>query len=301
MITGSAGYVGSYLAKKLNGKDLLLLDNYSALEDGRPAIFEINGKEIIKADITNAQTCDDFTKGVDVIFHLAAVSGIGKCENPDSYASNVIGTAQLAMWAEKNEAKKIIFASTSAVYGECQNPIITETHRIQPRSRYGWEKFIGEQILQSLKIPCVILRISNVFGEGLYHKQTAADNFIDKAKAGLNLTINGKGTQRRDYIHIDDMVEAYHQAIYWDSGIYNIGGNDNLSINELADMVIEGADKHLKLKIKKIYNESADAGRMLKKFTYACTKAKERGFTPKKSIKDEIQKRFAGDNCSKSL
>ena len=292
LITGAAGYIGSYLAKKLSNQELILVDNYSNIDDKRQPFFEINENKILKADISNSDTCESITKNIDIIYHLAGVSGIQKCEEPESYISNVIGTTMLGIWAEKNNVKKIIFASTSAVYGECQAPIITENHRVKPRSRYGWQKYASELILQSLKIPCIIFRKSNVYGEGLFHKQTAVDNFIDKAKEGLNLTINGKGLQRRDYLHITDCVNAYLCAIYWDSGVYNIGGNDNLSINELADLVITIA-KEYKINLNKVYRDNIDSGAMLKNFKYDYLKARERGYSPKERVENEIRRRFS--------
>lgn len=291
LITGAAGYVGSALAKRLETQDLLLIDNYSAKEEWRPYLLSVGKHEIINGDILDREVCKDITQGIDVIYHLAAVSGINNCEDIFSCESNLIGTINLGIWAEKRGVKKIIFASTSAVYGESQAPLITEEHKIKPRFRYGWQKYICELFLQTLRIPCVILRKSNIYGQGLYHKNTAVDNFIDKAIKGEDFTITGKGLQRRDYIHIEDVVNAYIQATYWDSGIYNIGGKDNLSINELADLIIGISGKN----IRKIYNEKAESGAILKKFTYDYSKAKVRGYNPQKTIKDEAITRF-GNN-----
>ena len=300
LITGAAGYIGSALAQKFENHNLLLIDNYSAHKDGRPHLLNVGKNEIVHADIADEEVCKDITLGIDVIYHLASISGIVNCENIESYRSNIVGTTFLGLWAEKREVKKIIFASTSAVYGESQSIQINESHRIKPRCRYGWEKYICEMILQSLKIPCVIFRMSNVFGEGLYHKQTAVDTFIDKALNDLDIPISGSGEQRRDYVHIDDVVNAYLQALYWDSGIYNIGGNDNLSINELADLIINEANKSYGKNIKKIYNLTADTGRLLKRFNYDYSKAKSFGYNPKGKIIDEVKKRLGG-NSNQSL
>jgi len=289
LITGSAGYIGSALAERLKEHELVLVDNYSSLGDGRPVISKIGKHEIIRGDIINESFCKDITQSVDLIFHLAAISGIAKCEDPNSYESNITGLSILGRCAEQNDIKKIIFASSSAVYGEGQNPDITETHRIKPRSRYGNQKYVGELILQSLKIPVVVFRKSNVYGHALFHKKTAVDFFIDKALREEDLTIDGKGTQQRDYVNIHDVVDAYVQAMYWDSGVYNIGGLDNLSINDLADLVI----KHAPKKVGKIYNSQGDAGRLLKNFTYNCKKANDNGYKPKRTVLEEIVQRFS--------
>ena len=289
LITGAAGYVGSVLAKQFQSQELLLVDNYSSTDSDRPKILGVGQHEIINADISDRDVAEDITKNIDVIYHLAAVSGIPRCEqNLASYLSNVVGTAYLGMCAEINDVKKIIFASTSAVYGESQVYNITETHRIKPRSRYGWQKYAAETVLTSLKIPVIIFRKSNIFGDGYFHKQVAVDVFIDKVKAGEDITIHGKGTQRRDYVHLDDVVDAYVQAIYWDSGVYNIGGNDNLSVNELADLIISLG----KGKSKKVYQEQRETERLIKNFNYDCSRAKSMGYHPKKRVEDEVRRRL---------
>jgi UDP-glucose 4-epimerase len=292
LITGAAGFIGSYLAQKLEQHDLILVDDYSALDDGRPKLYEIGRHKIISADISNPDVCKELTYNTEIIYHLASISGIGKCQHCGSYQSNVVGTSYLAQYAEEHEVKKIIYASTSAVYGESQAYSITETHRVKPRTRYGWQKYAGEIIFQSTKIPTVIIRKSNVYGHALFHKQTAVDNFIDKALSCKDITINGKGSQRRDYVHIDDVVSMYLNSLYWDSGVYNIGGLDNLSIEELANLVIETTGS----KSKKIYNESGETGSAMKNFVYNWQRAKERGYFPKNRVKDEIQRRISGNN-----
>jgi len=287
LITGAAGYIGSTLAERLKQHELILMDNYSAHIDGRLRIDKIDKHEILNADFTDENTCRELTQNIDIVYHLGAISGIARCENLQSYITNVIGTTLLGMWSEKNDVKKFIYASSSSVYGESQSENITELHRIKPRCRYGWQKYVSELILQTYKLPVVIFRKSNLYGHGLYHKRVATDIFIDKAMVGDDITIDGSGNQRRDYVHITDVVDAYTQAVYWDSGIYNIGGNDNLSVNELADLILT----ETKSKSKKIYNSKGD-WRLLKKFIYNCDKARENGYDPKLRIADEIKTRF---------
>ena len=127
-ILGAAGYIGSALAKRLSNQDLVLIDNYSAKYDSRPEIKEVEGHKIINGDLADIRVCEDRLRGVEIIYHLAALSGISRCENTESYYSNIIATSNVAIWAEKYEAKKIVFASTSAVYGEPLRIPIDEAH-----------------------------------------------------------------------------------------------------------------------------------------------------------------------------
>jgi UDP-glucose 4-epimerase len=289
-ITGASGYIGSWLAKKLKDHDLVLLDNFSTPYTIQ--VRNVSNHEIIKFDIADGDEDWNVFTGVDVIFHLAAVSGIKACENSfDAYMTNVVGTSLITAVAEAAGVKKIIFASSMSVYKETDKEIIEESTLSVPSSnKYARQKLCGELILQSSKVPSVILRKSNVYGEGFFTKTTVIDAFINKVLKGENLVIEGTGEQYRNFVHLEDVVDAYIQAIDWEPGVYNIGGPDNLSISQLADMVIDEAKKGGVLIEKIIKGEGGGAG--FKNINFSYEKARGKGFNPKHMVLEEIKKRF---------
>lgn len=202
IITGSSGYIGSQLARAVEGE-----------------LYLVDKKEGI--DIT-----DDFYKKYksikpSLIYHLAAQTDIqSSLENPEQFIKdNILGTMEIAKFD-----CPIIFASTAGVYGDTDKPS-KEDDKLNPENVYSLTKMIGEDIIKNKK-RFVILRFGNVFG-GIGGK-----GVFEKLKKGK---INGDGTQTRDFIHIDDVVAALLKAREWENGIYNISSGEETSINRVAD------------------------------------------------------------------
>lgn len=283
LITGAAGFIGSYLAQYLikQNYDVRLIDNYYVPSN----LNEIEGIPIEHIDIREITDISD----IDILFHLAAISGIGKCkDNPkEAYEVNVKGTYQLL----RTFHGKVIFASSSSVYGVSEEPIVTETHSIQPQSRYGETKLEAEAIVRYHSH--AILRFSNVYGHGLSHKRTVIDLFIERALNNLDLEIHGDGRQRRDFIHINDTIRAYICAMRSNlDGVYNVGGNEALSINDIAELVVKNYRKVFGFTLN-IRHISHDCGRKWRDFTYSSQQAKDvLNYEPSYSVNDEIRERF---------
>jgi len=283
LISGAAGFIGSYLAQFLikHNYNVRLLDNYYIPSN----LTEIEGIKIEHIDIRDKIDISD----IDVLFHLAAVSGINICKaNPkEAYDINVRGTYELL----RTFHGKVIFASSSSVYGVSEEPIVNETHPIKPISEYGKTKEEAEAIVKYHNH--IILRFSNVYGHGLSHKRTVIDIFIERALKEQNLEIHGDGRQCRDFIHIDDTIRSYICAMRSDiCGIYNIGGNETLSINNIAELVIKNYRKiyGITLSINRIIT---DCGRKWRDFTYSSQKAKDvLNYEPHWTVGDEIRGRF---------
>ena len=288
LITGAAGYIGSFLAQRLISENhkIRLIDNYYIPSN----ITEIDGIPIENRDIRDDIDISD----IDVIFHLAAISGIKRCADDENAASdtNVKGTYNLL----KTLKGKVIFASTAAVYGICQTPEIDETHTIIPRSIYGTTKLEAERVIR-LAEKFVILRFSNVYGKGITCKRTVIDMFIERALKKLPLEIFGDGKQRRDFVHINDVIRAYFQAMNSNTnGIYNIGGNQALSVNDITELVIKCYRRMFGLKLGIRYLPD-DKGAKWKDFLYSSTKSKQRiHYEPLYSVEEEIRSRFNAHN-----
>jgi UDP-glucose 4-epimerase len=284
-ITGAGGYIGSKLAERLKDYELVLVDNFSAIQ----TIRCIYGKKVQEFDISDFYSDWSFLENVDILYHLAAVSGIKACENEQAYYSNVIGTDNLAQKAIAYRVKKIIFASSMAVYGN-QNSITEETP-VDILNEYARHKLEGEIILSRSLVPTVIFRKSNIYGRGFFTKNTVLDLFIKKALAKEDIIIDGQGLQCRNFVHLDDVVNVYIQAIDWEPRIYNIGGEDTISISDLADKVIKVA-KENGVNINK-FCSSVSCGVECKDLDFNYDKAKSKGYSPKRRVDEEIRERLS--------
>ena len=202
--------------------------------------------ELVIGDIRDYKTCRKSCRGVDTIVHLAANTGVQpSIEDPQSdMNSNVIGTVNLLEAARQENVKRFVFASSGAPIGNCTPPIHEELAP-HPVSPYGASKLAGEgycsAYYHSFGIETVALRFGNVYGPGSGHKNSVIAKFIRQAMNGETLEIYGDGTQTRDFIYIDDLL----QAIWLAATVPGIGGeifqiatNRETSIIEIRDFLI---------------------------------------------------------------
>ncbi len=293
LITGAAGYVGSALARMLIQKnfDVWLIDNYSTPSN----ITEIEGVRIEKKDIRDGSLN---LSHIDVLFHLAAISGIKRCDKDPQAAIDVNTRSILNLL--KNFKGKIIFPSTSAVYGQCQYSPIDEKHFLNPRSLYGSTKLEAEFLIQKNIENFVIFRFSNIYGRGIFNKRTVIDNFIDLSLQRKSLEIHGDGKQKRDFVHLNDTLSAYWIAMRSEiGGIFNVGGNQALSINDIAELVVKSYRKVFGYSLG-ISHIATDCGMKWKDFEYSSKLIKNNlNHEPSYSIGDEIRERFIAYNRKK--
>lgn len=226
-ITGSEGFIGSLLCEKLNVPKENRIDIVNC--DDHDVRVESNRRTIV-------QDCD-------VLIHLAGLTGFQQCQSwQESHKMNGHVTKELAKLHKEAGGKKFIFASTSAVYGEATSYVMREEDPCSPRSNYGRSKHIGEEVmtLKDEDYEVIIFRKSNVYGQSINNKGiNAIDKFIDSYLNKEKLQIQGNGEQKRDFVHILDVVSAYADVATQKvrSGIYNIGGTENITIAELAKLV----------------------------------------------------------------
>ena len=242
LITGGAGFIGSHIAEKLIKQDrgeVVVFDNLSVgQKENIP-----QGCQFIQGDIRNKTEITKAIGGVDIIFHDAAFVSIRKSFDKleEEFENNCLGTLNVLRAAEKNKVKKIIFASSMAVYGQPEKLPVSENHKTQPNSPYGLSKLRGEIYCQifakNTGLKYTILRYFNTYGI----KQTPSDYvgvttiFINQALNQKPMTIFGDGKQTRDFVWVEDIAEANLLAAFSDKqGIYNIGSGNQISINELA-------------------------------------------------------------------
>ena len=247
IVTGGAGFIGSHLVDKLieQGVEVTILDNLST---GKKQ--NINPKaEFIDCDIFK-DTYGDLIfllNGADTVFHLVAKTTVQESiEKPSLYNDiNVVGTLNLLEAAAAMKVKRFIFSSSSSVYGNAKVPT-SEDHPLNPISPYALNKLIGEQYCklysEIYNIDTVCLRYFNVYGDRMNNEgyKLVFPIFKEQILDNKPLTINNDGEQRRDFIHVDDIVRANilvakHKNNF-NGDIYNVGNGKSYSINEIADM-----------------------------------------------------------------
>lgn len=250
LITGGAGFIGSHLATELlkKGYPVRIIDN---LNTGK--IENVPKKaEFFLGDIRKTNDLKDVLKDVECIFHHAAhVSVPESVRNPSlDFDINVKGTFLLLENARKFDVEKFIFASSAAVYGTTGEKI-PETFEKNPKNPYGLNKLIAEQYCQHYfklhGIKTNILRYFNVYGPK--KRGNAVDVLIRHALAQTPLIINGEGTQFRDFVYVEDVVEAIISCFLSDQygEVYNVGTGIATKVIDLAEKIIVATRTHSKI------------------------------------------------------
>ena len=223
LVTGGCGFIGSNIVDRLisDGHEVIVLDNKSADN----AKFFVNEKaQYACQDISNYQLTNTFYAGVDYVFHLAAESRIGpSIDNPlDTVQKNCLGTATVLQCARKWEVKKVMYSSTSSGYGNNPHPNV-ETQPDDCLNPYSVTKIAGEKLCKMYTdlfgMKTVTFRYFNVYGDraprtGQYSPVIGI--FFRQRDAGEDLTIVGDGEQRRDFVHVSDVVSANLAAAFND-------------------------------------------------------------------------------------
>lgn len=250
LVTGGAGFIGRHVVAELLAKnhDVAILD------------YRCNQKRINDAQHVNCYSVDITTDIHDVfekenpefVIHLAAQVDVSRSlEDPKLDAnSNIIGTINILNQCKQHHVKKIIFASSAAVYGEPIYLGIDESHPLEPVSFYGISKLSAEKYVKSFSelhnLEYTILRYSNVFGQTT-NLQTANDVisiFYREMKDNREPIVFDDGTQTRDYIHVKDVASATVAAITQGKNkILNISTNKPTNLNELIDLLNSTLDK----------------------------------------------------------
>jgi len=245
VVTGGAGFIGSHLADALvEDNEVVIVDDLStgSLDN------VLAGAELVEGDIRDRELMADAVAGADLIFHEAAIVSVEySVDNPEeTQAVNAQATIQLLELARHEDAR-VVFASSAAVYGHPDSVPIAETEPTASSSPYGLAKLTADQYVQLYAdlydLEAVALRYFNIYGP----RQTGGDYsgvisvFFEQARNGGPITVHGEGTQTRDFIHVDDIVQAnLRAAVHGEPGaVYNIGTGERITILELAELIRE--------------------------------------------------------------
>lgn len=289
LITGGCGFIGSHLVEAV--KNPVVIDNYSTCGFDSATFVEDLGVEIIKDDLNNLPKHLEYLKGVNKVYHLAAVPRIQRSiDDPfKTNESNVTGTLKLFECCQKVGIKDIVYASSSSVYGDVKG-VETEDLNVKPLSPYAVSKLTGEFYagvfinLYGMRISS--LRYFNVYGKRQDWKgeyACAIPKFMNFAKVGKPLPVYGDGKQTRYFTAVKDVVDASKKAM-GKKGIYNICADKSASINELAKTVID-----ITKSISDIEYQKPRKGET--KFVQASNKKakKELGWKPKYNLKSGLE------------
>ncbi len=248
LVTGGAGFIGSHVVDRLvqEGHELVVVDNLST---GKRKNIN-RAAEFYKVDITTPSLERVFRKERPaLVIHLAAQMNVRRSVAEPTYDANIniLGTLNLLDHAVKAGARKVIFASSGgAIYGEQEQFPAPETHQTMPLSPYGISKLAGEHYLryyrQASGIQTVSLRFANVYGPRQDPEGEAGvvSVFAQKLLHGEQPIINGNGRQTRDFIFVDDIVEAHLAVMGKDAeGTYNVGTGDETTVNQLFRLLAD--------------------------------------------------------------
>jgi len=257
LITGGAGFIGSNLADALTelGNHVTCYDSFSPYYEGKDA--NVRGclanprYRLLRADILDRERLEDATEDIDIVFHLAAQPGVRySLENAAGVVRvNVEGTVSVLEMARKKSVPKVVFASSSSVYG---NPIrlpVTETDPTNPLSPYGASKLAAEKISQTYSelygIRIVVLRYFTVYGPR-QRPDMAVRRFLQDLLNNHPLTVFGDGKQTRDLTYVHDIVAGTIAAATASFGAYevlNLGAGHRIAVIELLRTLAEVAGR----------------------------------------------------------
>ena len=261
-VTGGAGFVGSYLVKLLvkEGHKITVIDNlHKGKKENLASV--INKIKFQKIDIRDYQSLEKILKDIDGVFHQAALTVVqDSFSSPEEYFDvNVHGTENIFKLANENKFK-VVYASSSSVYGHKLETPITEDAERNPISPYGKTKLEDEYLVEkysNLNTEIIGLRYFNIFGKGQTIEYAGViTKFLDRINEGKSPIIFGDGSQIRDFIHVSDVVKANLMAMNSKSSnlIANIGTGNAISILELANMIINTSG----LKIDTVFMEALE-------------------------------------------
>ena len=305
LVTGGAGFIGSHLVDKLmqQGYHVRVVDNLSAgrIENIKQWLNHPR-LQLIKGDLRNPQIANEATKGVDMVFHLAANPEvrIGSQKPQEIYENNVTATYNLLEAMRAHNVKHIVFTSSSTVYGEAKQVPTPENYTpLQPISVYGASKLACEALISgyahTFKIKALILRLANIVGERSNHG--VIFDFIMKLRRNpRKLEILGDGTQRKSYLHVKDCINAilHLNEVFLEENklydVYNVGSENWITVREIANIVVEEMGLE---NVEYYFTGGVDGGRGwpgdVKLMLLDISKAKSKGWKPTMNSRETVK------------
>jgi UDP-glucose 4-epimerase len=257
LVTGGAGFIGSNLVRHLikEGNSVTVLDNF--MSGFRSNIDSFPSVHIIEGDVRDHAAVEEAIQGAEVVFHLAASVGNKRSiDHPLIDAEiNVLGTLQILEAARKAGVRKIVTSSSAGIFGELKTMPIKEDHPVEPDSPYGCTKLCEEKLCLAYsklyQIEAVCLRYFNVYGPNQRFDSygNVIPIFVFRMLRNETLIIYGDGEQTRDFVHVDDVVQANIKAAdsIGFSGALNIASGTSVTINRLVEIITKYEGNSIKI------------------------------------------------------
>jgi len=290
-ITGGSGFIGSYLVESLHKKHAITIYDVNKTR--------FNNVTFVEGDIIDPKAADVAIRNADIVIHLAATLGVINTErNPvKTLDTNIFGTKNVLNACKNNHVKKIIFSSSSEIYGEPIKIPIKETDKVMPITNYGISKLAAEEYIKAYSknfgLRYTILRLFNVYGEEQQNEWVMSE-FVSRALKNQDIIIHGTGYQIRAFCHVSDAFKGFENTLEkGDNDTFNIGNDtEPISIKELAERIISLSNS--KSIIKFIPFEKSDRERSQSEIMNRAPnieKAKQiLGYQPKMSLDEGLKK-----------
>src|SRR5437870_8649394 len=258
LVTGGAGFIGSNLVRALleRGDEVRVLDNFST---GNRANLEELDVEIVEGELRSYERVHNAVRGTDVVYHLGALGSVPRSvQDPlTSSAVNVEGTLNVLLAARDEGVRRVIFSSSTSVYGSSRELPTSEDTPPDPISPYGVAKLAAERYCISFSrvyesFESVVLRYFNVFGprQSPFSQYAAVvPRFVTAIDSGRPIEIHGDGEQSRDFTYVGNVVDATiraGEAAGANGEIFNVAGGSPTSVNRIADTIGEILGKPVK-------------------------------------------------------